>query len=175
MPELKLKGQTKILEPDIIVISVCKAYIPFVSNILWDNMHQSTTFDELERFYSIYQPSEIIFITKNYEDQEITDVIQFASIQCPNIHKISLNNKDHASYAHVKNCEKQTYQEELFQHFYQIPDYDTFIHSLQLEEYPIATYSFCFLLEFVQKHNPALVKKIHEPLTDNINNRLMQL
>ena len=138
-----------------------------------ENMHQSTTFDELERFYSIYQPNEIIFITKNYDDKEIADVIQFASILCPNIHKISLDNKDHASYAQVKNCEKQTYQEELFQHFYHILDYDTFIHSLQLEEYPMATYSFCFLLEFVQKHNPALVKKIHEPLIDNISSRLI--
>ena len=138
-----------------------------------ENMHQSTTFDELERFYSIYQPSEIIFITKNYEDQDIAEVIQFASIQCTNIHKISLDNKDHPSYAQVKNCEKQTYQEELFHHFYQIPDYDTFMHSLQLEEYPVATYSFCFLLEFVQKHNPALVKKIHEPLIDNISSRLI--
>ena len=28
-------------------------------------------------------------------------------------------------------------------------------------------------LEFVQKHNPALVKKIHEPLIDNISSRLI--
>jgi len=138
-----------------------------------ENLHQSTTFDELERFYSIYRPSELIFITKNYDDNEIEDIIQFSSIQCANIHKISLDNTDHPSYLLVKNCEKQTYQEELFNHFYNIADYNTFLQSLQLEEYPTATFSFCFLLEFVQKHNPALVKKIHEPMVDNISSRLM--
>lgn len=138
-----------------------------------ENLHQPTTFDELERFYSIYNPSEIIFITKNYGEKEVNDIIQFSGVQCSNIHRISLDNKDDAFYDEVKNCEKQTYQEELFKHFYNITDYDTFIRSLQLEEHPIATFSFCFLLEFVQKHNPALVKKIHEPIVDNINNRLM--
>ena len=138
-----------------------------------ENLHQSTTFDELERFYSIYNPSEIILITKNYGEKEINDILQFSGIQCTNIHKISLDNQEDPFYSEVKNCEKQTYQEELFKHFYNVADYDTFISSLQLEEHPIATFSFCFLLEFVQRHNPALVKKIHEPVVDNINNRLM--
>ena len=36
-----------------------------------ENVHQPTTFDELERFNSIYNPNEIIFITKNYQEKEI--------------------------------------------------------------------------------------------------------
>ena len=138
-----------------------------------ENLHQPTTFDELERFYSIYNPSEIIFITKNYGEKEIDDIIQFSGIQCGNVYRISLDNKNDPFYVEVKNCEKQTYQEAQFNHFYHITDYSSFVHSLQLEEYPIATYSFCFLLEFIKQHNPALVKKIHEPVIDNINNHLM--
>ena len=138
-----------------------------------ENIHQPTTFDELERFYSIYNPSEIIFITKNYREKDVDDIIQFSGIQCANIHRISLDNPDDPFRGEVENCEKQTYQEELFKHFYNIQDYESFIYSLKLEEYPVATFSFCFLLEFVQKHNPALVKKIHEPVIDNINKRLV--
>ena len=138
-----------------------------------ENLHQSTTFDELERFYSIYNPSEIIFITKNFTENEINDIIQFAGIHCSNIRCISLDDKADAFHTQVKNCEKQTYQELLFTHFYPITNYSTFINSLQLEKCPMATFSYCFLLEFVQKHNPALVKKIHEPVVDNLNSRLM--
>ena len=138
-----------------------------------ENLHQSTTYDELERFYSIYNPNEVIIIARNFSDTEVKDIIQFAGIQCTNIHKISLDDSKSPFSNAAKNCEKQIYQEAQLKYFYDIKDYVPFVQSLRLEEYPHASYSFCFLLEFIKKHNPALVKKIHEPMIDNINNRLL--
>ena len=138
-----------------------------------ENLHQSTTYDELERFYSIYNPNEVIIITRNFIETEIQEIIQFAGIQCTNIHKVSLEDENNSFSNAARNCEKQIYQEAQLKYFYDIKDYAPFVESLRLEEYPLATYSFCFLLEFIKKHNPALVKKIHEPMIDNINDRLL--
>ena len=45
------------------------------------NIHNPVVFDELERFNSIYNPQEIIFI-HNYEDEnKLQDVIKFSGIQ----------------------------------------------------------------------------------------------
>ena len=138
-----------------------------------EKFHDPTTFDEMERFYSIYQPSEIIFIYNHDDKKEIEEIVQFSSIKCSNIHYISLLDETNAFYKEIKNCEKQTYQEELLTFFYDIKDYDFFIDTLQLAHHPTATQSFCFLLEFVRQHNPNLVRKIHEPQLDNINHNLL--
>ena len=100
-----------------------------------ENLHQPTTFDEIERFYSIYYPSEIILITKNYTEKEIDEIIQFAGIQCGNIHRISLDKKDTPFQTEVKNCEKQTYQEELFQRFFKIKDYSNILQRLHYKHH----------------------------------------
>ena len=134
--------------------------------------HNPTTFDEIERFYTTYKPSEIA-IVHNTTDEEIDDIIQFASIDCATIHKISLNDPEKSHYRAAKNCEKQTYQRELLERFYDISDYESFYESLRFRETPIATQSFCFLLDFVHAHNPALVKKIKEPVFNNVASRLV--
>ena len=145
-----------------------------------------TTFDELERFISIHEPSECIFIS-NVPEAEDT-IIQFANIKSSLLHKISAttthsltHSSTHSSEKEkrVKNCQKQTYQMEILKRFYKDTDkdtdnkditqriVDTFIH------YAIASQSFCFLLDFIYQHNPYLVHKIHEPCFENCSDRLI--
>jgi DNA mismatch repair protein MutS len=38
---------------------------------------------------------------------------------------------------------------------------------------PIATQSFCYLLDFVYQHNPYLLHKIAEPFFDNFSDRMI--
>ena len=52
-------------------------------------LNSPTTFDELERFISIYDPCEVIIIA-NVADKEIDNIISYANIQCSTIHKINL-------------------------------------------------------------------------------------
>jgi DNA mismatch repair protein MutS len=130
-----------------------------------------TTYDELERFVSIYNPSEVILIS-NLPSREVDDVINYANIRCSSIHKIELNNPTPNTFVtRSKNCEKQTYQQEILNKFYKIADFSIFIQNFY--DNTIATQAFCFLLDFVFQHNPNLVHKISEPVFENCSDRLL--
>ena len=82
-------------------------------------INNPTTYDELERFISIYNPSEVILIS-NLPSKEIDDIINYANIKSNSIHKIIMDNgddsknintnKDSKFLLRAKNCEKQSYQ-----------------------------------------------------------------
>ena len=133
------------------------------------------TYDELERFISIYNPNEIIIIT-NLSAHEVEEVIQYANIESRSIHKVFLRNDSDAEptakhEAMAKKCEKQTYQKEILQRFYPKMDFNQFIQLCY--ENTSSIQSLCFLLDFVFQHNPFLVNKISEPIFENISERLI--
>ena len=136
-------------------------------------MNNPTTYDEMERFISIYNPSEVIIIS-NLPDKEIDDVINFTNISCSLIHKVSLisdSEKRNSFVSKAENCEKQIYQKEILAKFYKIHDFDVFFQNFY--ENNVATQAFCFLLDFVYQHNPHLVNKIAEPIFENCSERLI--
>ena len=136
-------------------------------------INNPTTYDELERFISIYNPSEVIIIS-NLPNKEIEDVINFTNIKCSLIHKINTSSENTTSNQMVlraNNCEKQIYQKEILTKFYKVNDYNIFIQNFY--ENNIATQAFCFLLDFVYQHNPHLVNKISEPIFENCSDRLI--
>jgi DNA mismatch repair protein MutS len=110
------------------------------------------TFDELERFISITNPSEVLFIS-NLDLKEIDKIIHFAGIQCDLIHRIPIVPEDTVLMKRVHNCEKQTYQKEI----------------LSCTDHPIATQAYCYLYDFVNQHNPHLTKSLSEPEWENPN------
>jgi DNA mismatch repair protein MutS len=114
-----------------------------------------TTYDELERFISIVNPSEAILITNI---KEIDTIISYAGIQCDLIHRIPIVQEDTAAMKRVRNCEKQTYQKEILSRF-----------GKNMPEHPIATQAFCYLLDFVYQHNPHLVEKLSDPIWEHPN------
>ena len=129
-----------------------------------------TTYDELERFISIYNPSETIIISNLQGDNEIDYVISYAGISSSLIHKINITDEKSIKMTRVRNCEKQPYQKEILSRFYKFDNYDVFMQNFY--ENNIATQAFCFLLDFVFQHNPHLVNKISEPVFENCSNRL---
>lgn len=129
-----------------------------------------TNFDELERFISIYNPSEVIIIS-NLPNPEIDDVINYTNIKCNSIFRINTEDDKTGFAIRVKNCEKQSYQMEIINKFYQDQQSTIFNHNFY--EHDIATRSFCFLLDFVFQHNPHLVRKISEPVFENCTERLI--
>jgi len=133
-------------------------------------INNPTTYDELERFISIYNPSEVIIISNLCID-EIDDIINYANIQSSLIHKINLDKKNDPFALRARNCEKQIYQNETLSKFYNITDFDVFIQNFYNNE--VATQAFCFLLDFVYQHNPRLVKNIAEPEFENCTDRLI--
>ena len=130
--------------------------------------HNPTTYDELERYISIYNPNECIIVS-NLEDSIINDIINFVSINSSKIHKIYLQLDTDVSKL-ANNAEKQTYQQEVLRKFYAVND-NTLFHSLQ--SYCIAIQAFVYLLDFVYKHNPNLINNIEQPLIENYTDRLV--
>jgi len=133
-----------------------------------------TTFDELERFISIHNPSETIILSE-LSKTEIDDIISYANIQSKIIHFVSLkkenNNISSKNQQRAINCEKQTYQLQLLNKFYKINDINTFMEPFI--EHVFATQSFCYLLDFIYQHNPNLVCKISEPVFENSSKKLI--
>jgi DNA mismatch repair protein MutS len=91
-------------------------------------VNNPTTYDELERFISIYNPSEVIMISNLPDEKEMDYVISYAGINCNLIHKNHICVSDNTKNKNVKidndnntndkikrilNCEKQPYQKEI--------------------------------------------------------------
>uniref|UniRef100_A0A6C0B1L7 DNA mismatch repair proteins mutS family domain-containing protein n=1 Tax=viral metagenome TaxID=1070528 RepID=A0A6C0B1L7_9ZZZZ len=133
-------------------------------------MMNPTTFDDLERFISIHQPSEVIFIG-NILEKDMDTILHYGNIQCKCIHKISTFDGTSENSKRVSNCEKQTFQKTILETFYTVHDFNIFYE--QFYENTIATQAFCYLLDFIYQHNPNLVKKVEEPIFDNHGERLI--
>jgi len=134
-------------------------------------INNPTTYDELERFISIYNPSEVIFIS-NLPRDEIGKVIKYVNIQAKIVHTIPLvSDAENNKVKNALRCEKQVYQKEILERFYKNIDYSVFMQNFY--ENHIASQSFCYLLDFIYQHNPHLVHKISEPFFENYSDRLV--
>ena len=162
-------------QPECIVIGLSNIDIftgkTSIFEITNNFMHDPATYDELERFISIYNPSEIIII-HNLNDDIINDVIKFTNMQCSSIIKVDVNkSKDTDFVKMAEKCEKQNYQSEILNSFFNNITDEIFFETYQSNV--IATQSFCFLIDFVKRHNPNLVNKISEPIFENCSDRLV--
>jgi len=139
-------------------------------------INNPTTFDELERFISIYRPSETIIVS-NLSSQELSNIVSYINLQSKSIHYVSLtssndkNNSTNKNAQRVLNCEKQVYQYQLLNKFYKIADINSFMSIFNENVY--ACQSFCYLLDFIFQHNPYLIYKISEPILESTNKKLI--
>lgn len=131
---------------------------PFYMNV--------TTFDELERFISIYTPSELIFISP-FDTSVISSISQYAGINIRSVHYV--DSRDLKNDKLIR-CTRQRYMKELLAFFYKE---DTFDICKEFQEYILATQSFCYLLNFIQEHNPTLVRCICLPEFNNTSKRVI--
>ena len=130
-----------------------------------ENVHNPTTYDELERFVSTYNPNEMIIIS-NIEEPKLNDIIHYVNIESKKIHKLSsiTNNQ-------IKNAEKQTYQQELITRFFSHNISKTILQNSLGFVYGLQSY--IYLLNFVYEHNPNLINKIQEPIIENNTDRML--
>ena len=131
---------------------------PFYMNV--------TTFDELERFISIYSPSEIIIISP-FDKPTIQSITQYAGIHNSVIHLIDSTELKNEK---IMRCTQQRYLKEVLTFFYKE---DTFDICKEFQEHILATQSFCYLLNFIQEHNPTLVRRICLPEFNNTSKRVI--
>lgn len=163
------KGSLKNKYKNLIYIgtSVIDIYtgITHINEFVEEYIKNPTTFDDLERFLSIYNPSETIIIS-NMNETDTNDIISYVNLKSKSIHRVFTNtNTNNINIVRASNCEKQTYQTELLNKFYEINDIQSFMTLFYDNVY--ATQSYCYLLDFVYQHNPYLIKKIAIPTLDN--------
>ena len=170
-----IKNNTLTIGISIINILTGKIII-YEYNHLYIN--SPTTYDQLEKYCAIYNPSEVILITNyNNSDTFLDTVISFTNINSQKIHKIYSN--DNFNNTNINNnselhklacdCEKQVFQEHIIDKIY---GEGSFLEKSEFQLYSIANNALCFLLLFVEKHNPVLIKNIDYPKFDNHNLKL---
>jgi DNA mismatch repair protein MutS len=167
-------SQSNNITNEIITIGVSNIDIYTGKTCLYEftnEYHNSpSTYDNLEKFISVYKPKETIIIS-NLNNEIIDLIINFINLNSIQIHKISLENcdKNNILYKQAINCELQKYQSEIFNRFFKN-------NSNFIEDYYytcIASQSFCFLLDYVYKHNPNLLENIDIPIKENHENKLI--
>jgi len=125
-----------------------------------------TTFDELERFVSVYNPSEVLLISP-FRAKDLEKIQQYCGIHANMIHRWDAEDPTNAK---IQNCEKQVYIRHILSTFFGEDTYDI---CHEFSEYAVATQSMCFLLNFIQEHNPNLVRKIALPKFNNSSQRMV--
>jgi len=122
---------------------------------LSDRKIQPTTVDEIERMVSIHNPSEVIIIS-NLSKEELQTLVQCSGFsQNAMFHYIDKKTSEKANH-----CQQQKYVHHILDKLYGKNTKNT---CAEFDQYPTATQAFCFLMDFVQEHNPGLVKNIAIP------------
>ena len=154
-------------------IDMCTGKITlFEHTIQKQNIHNTTVFNELERFNSIHNPSETIIIHNYEKESKFKDVIQFADLHTNIIHNVNQNNEDEFSVM-ANRCEDETYKKDIFLKFFtDIKDYNFFLETTTLSQKHFASKSLCFLLEWVWYHNANLTSKLQFPVFESVNDTL---
>jgi DNA mismatch repair protein MutS len=179
------KGLNHLSKGNYIVIGIANINIYTGQSVISQSQElfidNPTTYDNLERFISVYNPSEVIIIS-NLKSLLIQNMVQYINLQCKK-HIIlfdeeedmnCISNKEtnlNINVKRAKDCEKIVFQEQVFKQTF---DFTSFANFTQLfYGHHIAQSSFCFLIDFIQQHNPQLVKNIDKPIVEIFDERLV--
>lgn len=105
--------------------------------------------EEIFRFIETHSPSEILYHHKKITESELKQISKIYKL--PGV--VEINNK----------LIKLSYQNEFLKNIYQNTKLLTPIEYLNLETYPSVIMSFILLLEYVEEHDPQIIKNIEVP------------
>jgi len=136
-----------------------------------ENKHSPAAYDELERCVSVYNPTEIIFIT-TFDEKKKNEVVQFSGMKKESVRFIDLNDLTLELTKKAKNAEKQSFQLDTLRSFYpDVPNIETMFFEYQGNTF--AFQAFTFLLNYIYSHNPNLASKIQLPESILFTTRLV--
>lgn len=122
-----------------------------------------TSFDELERCVSVYAPSEVIFISSlDVKTQE--NIKQFIGISNSSINVVK------STPEKIQKCEKQVFISQILSTFFGDESYNV---CREFADNAIATQSLCYLLDYIQEHNPSLIQRLSIPNFVNNSKRVV--
>ena len=142
-----------------------------------ENWMNPTMFDELERYISIYSPSEMIFIY-NLDLNFIEKILQFIKPPANMVlHKIHLvddiemkeQNIKKMQVENARKCTKQKYIQYILSSFFGEEIYNV-CSEFAFNTY--ATQAYCYLLNYIQEHNSNYGKKVILPIFQNMTKKM---
>jgi DNA mismatch repair protein MutS len=149
----------------ISTVNVITGECNYLENKIDRYSHSSTDYDFLERYISITNPSEFIFIYDSTEMDTVCTqhVVQYIGIQNVKTHFVDISKSDTHLTKKAKRLESQYVQNDVLKEYYKPNDIDVFVEQHGFNKYREGCLSFIFLLDFLQEHNANLVHKIQEP------------
>ena len=150
---IEKKNSTQINPSETLIcgissIDIYTGYSAINEYIINSYSGKQTDFNELERLYHIYDPSEIIIVYKNITEDMVKNIIKYININCC----IRLKNQDDKD---VINCEKQTYQKEIISKIF---------NSIScIDNYEFAKQSLCMIINNILVQNRHIIDRIKEP------------
>jgi DNA mismatch repair protein MutS len=132
--------------------------------------HNPTTYDNIERLLTIYNPLECL-IVHNIGIDILDNILNYINIKSKKIHMVDINNSSNKLSIDANKCMKQNYQNEILKKYYPHVQLETFKYSLF--EKIVSFQSFCFLIEFIEQHNSSLINRLLEPIIDNQSQKLV--
>ena len=136
-----------------------------------ENWMNPTMFDELERYISIYSPSEIILIYSLLEET-MDKILQYIKPgENTVIHKVALalEKDDNIQKENAIKCTKQKFIQYILSSFFGEEIYNL---CSDFTYYIYATQAYCYLLHFIQEHNSNYGKKVILPIFQNISKKM---
>ncbi len=129
--------------------------------------HNPTTYDTMERFFSIYEPTETVVI-HNLEKEKVDSILQYLNLKQKKV--TLLEDKDPVYGKQITRCESQRYQVEIIHQYY--PHLSKTLLLDSLFDKMIALQSLCFLLDYVNQHNSGLTYKLSDPTMEQLDQSL---
>ena len=124
-----------------------------------------TSFDDLERALASFTPTEIIFIHDEKEREEAEQIIQFTGMfRSSTLHRVSESSEK------IQRLSKQQYIDTTLGFYLGEKAVSV---CAEFTTYEFATRCFVYLLDFLQGHNPDLIRKISIPVFSNNSSRVI--
>ena len=132
----------------------------YVHNYRKDRIFESPLdYDDLESFYSAYNPSEFTLITDNISKRQVANVINWLRVPDDTVFRhVSLQAKD----SKVDRYTRQQYQKELLLECYVNLGNKLFVDTFVMEN-GFASSALCYLLDFVRLQNKDIYHKLKHP------------
>ena len=126
-----------------------------------------TTYDELERYISTHNPSEVILVSNLLTDQ-VNAIEKYINLSGRKVHR-----KRDGEDERVMNATKQVYQKEVMQECFGSNVSEAIMNDADTMQYSFGIQSFVYLLSFLSRHSPDIVSSLREPIFENNNRRMI--
>ena len=131
-----------------------------------------TTYDELEKYYSIYNPNETIicYDSNNIKSDIIDGISNYVGIKSKLVRKVDSSSETPLGII-SENCSKQKYQSEILNKHFNTSDYEELSQNIMTSM--CGMHSFCFLIDYTSTYNQNLTSKIRIPSFEAPTNKLI--